>query len=619
MMKKLLLILCLIVLKFNAISQVTVGSDFSAETGSLLEVKQKEILSPIENDLKSLTNSEKGVLFPKVSLKSFDKLTPLYGGIDDGKGNWSDDSTPEEKLKATGMVVFNTNEDAESLDRGLYMWQLDEWIKLSEANGAASFDIVNCDAIRINGSYTEGIPTTDSEYINIVVNVKKKGSYAILITSNNGYSFFGSGTIVELGTMTIKVPSQGTPVKIGIDKLNISGLNIDSECAPTVEVLEAISTYSLVCSSAIVQGEYYKNQPLTASNSIKVNINVSKIGSYNIYTENKNGISFSSKGTFSSIGTQSITLTGSGIPSVNEDFNMDLYANTVNGTSKCTITIPIILPEMTYAVIGYGVWSWAAPARTRALANSGNSFSPTGNVRIKNFSELWSTNSSVTAERYLTSGYQGKYPDVVLYFAYGTNPTTALTTALYNYINAGGCLLYGSSDNTTNAVQILMDGLFGSGTVTVANQTGGGLDNVYQIAYDASNPIINGPFGNLSGQYWGEDNQSNYSIIMENLPSNSVQICSAISTTKPDINPAYSIVWYNDRKNFIYFGDSTGASLTDTSTNSYPTVYNNSGVPISKLYGPGAPNNKYVYNAALELNSIAFLVKKAAVSGINNY
>lgn len=618
-MKKLILILCLIVLKFNAISQVTVGSDFSAETGSLLEVKQKEILSPIENDLKSLTNSEKGILFPKVSLKSFDKLTPLYGGIDDGKGNWSDDSTPEEKLKATGMVVFNTNEDAESLDRGLYMWQLDEWIKLSEANGAASFDIVNCDAIRINGSYTEGIPTTDSEYINIVVNAKKKGSYAILITSNNGYSFFKSGTIVELGTVTIKVPAQGTPVKIGIDKLNISGLNIDSECAPTVEVLEAISTYSLVCSSAIVQGDYYKNQPLTASNSIKVNINVSKIGSYNIYTENKNGISFSSKGTFSSIGTQSITLTGSGIPSVNDDFNMDLYANTVNGTSKCTITIPIILPEMTYAIIGYGVWSWAAPARTRALANSGNSFSPTGNVRIKNFSELWSTNNSATAERYLTSGYQGKYPDVVLYFAYGTSPTRSLTTALYNYINAGGCLLYGSSDNTANAVQILMDGLFGSGTVTVSNQTGGGLDNVYQIAYDTSNPIINGPFGNLSGQYWGEDNESNYSIIMENLPSNSVQICSAISTTKPNINPAYSIVWYNDRKNFIYFGDSTGASLTDTSTNSYPTVYNNSGVPISKLYGPGAPNNKYVYNAALELNSIAFLVKKAAVSGINNY
>lgn len=47
-------------------------------------------------------------------------------------------------------------------------------------------------------------------------------------------------------------------------------------------------------------------------------------------------------------------------------------------------------------------------------------------------------------------------------------------------------------------------------------------------------------------------------------------------------------------------------------------IYRNN-LPASKLYGPGSTNNRYVYNAALELNAVAFMIRKAAVSGINPY
>jgi len=600
----------------NLSAQVTIGAGTPPERGALLDLKERDATSPTQ-DITSLENSTKGVLHPKVFLRDAAKLTPLYGGSDDGSGVWSDESTAEEKLKATGMVVYNVNPDAINMDEGLYMWQIDEWVKLNQ-DGAAIIEPVNCSAIRINGSYIEGTPVNDNNYLEIDLNITKKGSFIISVLSGNGYSFYYTGVALETGTLTVKVPAQGTPALVGENILTFSGISLVPGCEPKITVQEMVAAYTMVCSSAVVQGQFFKGQALTASNVIRMNINVSQPGSYNIYTEIKNGISFKASGSFASTGTQTITLLGTGTPTVNEDFQVVIKANTTLGSGECSALIPIILPDMTYAIIGDGVWSWEAAARANTLSHaSSSSFGPNGLVRIKSFKELWNTSSTSTATTNLTNGVNGgKYPDVVLYFAYSTDPTSALTTALLNYINAGGCVIYGSSDNTATAVNTLMSGLFGISPAQ--NQTGGGDDNVYPIANNSSDPIINGPFGNLTGMYWGEDNTSNNSIVMSYLPPNSVQICTAQSTSKPGIDPAISIVWYNNSKNFVYLGDSTGASTSSTSDSAYPTIYTNY-LPASKLYGPGSTNNRYVYNAALELNAVAFMIRKAAVSGINPY
>ncbi|MDR1715095.1 MAG: hypothetical protein ACK5KN_12075 [Dysgonomonas sp.] len=614
-----ILFLCfLLILSGNAnlFAQVTIGVGAPPEGGALLDLKEKDAANPTQ-DVTSLENSTKGVLHPKVFLRDAAKLTPLYGGSDNGSGVWSDGSTAEEKLKATGMVVYNVNPDAINMDEGLYMWQIDEWVKLNQ-DGAAIIQPVNCSAIRINGSYIEGTPVNDNNYLEIDLNVTKKGSFAISVLSGNGYSFYYTGVALDTGTLTVKVPAQGTPALAGENTLTFSGISLTPGCEPKITVQEMVAAYTMVCSSAVVQGQFFKGQTLTASNVIRMNINVSQPGSYNIYTETKNGISFKDSGSFASTGTQTITLVGTGIPTVNEDFQVVIKANTSLGSVQCSALIPIILPDMTYAIIGDGIWSWDAAPRTNTLSNAGSaSFSPNGLVRIKSFKQLWSTSSTSTATTNLTNGVNGgKYPDVVLYFAYGADPTSGLTTALLNYINAGGCVIYGSSDNTATAVNTLMSGLFGISPAQ--NQTGGGDDNVYPIANNSSDPIINGPFGNLAGMYWGEDNTSNYSIVMSSLPPNSVQICTALSTSKPGIDPSISIVWYNNSKNFVYFGDSTGASTSDTTTGAYPAIYRNN-LPASKLYGPGTDDNRYVYNAALELNAVSFMLRRAAVSGINPY
>ncbi len=603
-------------------AQVTIGSGTSPERGALLEHKEKDIANPTA-DVTSLENSEKGVLFPKVFLHDVSKLTPLYGGADDGSGQWSDESTADEKLKATGMIVYNVNPEAKNMDDGLYMWQIDQWVKLNQ-DGAAVIEPINCSAIRISGSYVEGVALAEANYLEVDVNVSKKGSYAISVMSGNGYNFYCTGVALQAGPLTIKIPGQGTPALVQTDKLIFSGATLVPGCEPSITVQEAIAEFNFVCSSAMVKGYYYKKQPLTSDNVITMNVNVSKPGSYNIYSESKNGVTFKASGTFASVGTQQVTLLGSGIPSVNEDFTIVIKAKTASGSAECSAIIPIILPDMTYAVIGSGSYSWAASARKSALENSSQSFAPTGLVKIKSFKQLWSASSAAAAIPYVTNGVNGKYPDVILYFAYGASPTAALSQALLTYINAGGCVIYGSSDNTSSAVNVLMQGLFGE--QTAAAQTGSGSDKVYPIANNPLDPVINGPFGNLAGSYWGEDNVTTGSVIMTSLPANSVQICTAQSPSLPNVNPAYSIVWYNNSKNFLYFGDSTyGAVATTALINNvidYPTLFTASTyLPVTKMYGPSASdvNKRYITNAALELNAVAFMIKKAAVSGINTY
>jgi hypothetical protein len=209
-------------------------------------------------------------------------------------------------------------------------------------------------------------------------------------------------------------------------------------------------------------------------------------------------------------------------------------------------------------------------------------------------------------------------PDIVLYFAYAVDPTTALSNALAEYIRQGGVVIYGSADGTSAQVNILMEGIFGAGTGTAIAQSGGSSsDNVYLINNLPHCPVVNGPFGNLAGRHWGEDNAQTGSVIMTELPPNSVQIATARSTTNTTRNPEHSIIWYNESYNFLYIGDSTGSAINNTSNSSYPSSFSSTGLPQSKLYGPGGANNQWIVNAALELNAVAWGLRKAAVSGIN--
>ena len=600
-------------------AQVSIGSGEEPISGSILQLKEKGAVTDASS------NAYRGLALPRVTLSEKKALYPMFlvdpDNPDSGPNTAYSGATDKQALdKAhTGLIVYNlTEDDDKELCLGLNQWDGEQWNCFQSKMGNAKFDAVNCSDIEINGVYVEGTPTTSANYLSINLNVTKVGAFSITVTTGNGYSFYQSGVALSIGKMTVNIPCQGTPVNAQTDKLSFNGIGLIPGCEPQIEVSSAIANYSLNCSSTVVNGRYLKGTPLTASNTIILNVTVTTAGSYNINTPLTNGIRFSASGDFTT-GTHTVTLVGSGTPTVNSDFPITINANTPQGNSSCNTTIPLTLPAMTYAVIGSGsTYSWNSTARSQALTNGGISFGPNGIVKIVSFTQLWGTSTISTATNYLNNGYGpgGVMPDIVLYFAYGAAPTVALTTALKDYINKGGCVIYGSADGTSSDVNTLMSGLFGISPATA--QLGGQTDDdVYVISNLPSDPVINGPFGNLSDRHWGEDNGTTGSVIMTELPANSVQICTARSASKTSQDPQYSIVWYNDSKNFLYFGDSVGSTTTDNSTSAYPAKYNSQGLPLSKNYGPGTAWNQFIYNSALELNAVTWILKKAAISGIN--
>lgn len=68
------------------------------------------------------------------------------------------------------------------------------------------------------------------------------------------------------------------------------------------------------CTGFIVRGNYETNVPLDSSNTVEIEVNVTRVGDYRISSGTTNGVSFTAQGTFAVTGKQKVTMVGSGIP-----------------------------------------------------------------------------------------------------------------------------------------------------------------------------------------------------------------------------------------------------------------------------------------------------------------
>ncbi len=97
-------------------SQVTIGMDEIPESGALLQIKEIQTSG-------SEANSSKGILLPRVNLVSRTSLVPTLKASEENE---------QEKLKHTGLVVFNVNivpntDPALTLEEGVYIWDGAKW------------------------------------------------------------------------------------------------------------------------------------------------------------------------------------------------------------------------------------------------------------------------------------------------------------------------------------------------------------------------------------------------------------------------------------------------------------------------------------------------------------
>jgi hypothetical protein len=233
-------------------------------------------------------------------------------------------------------------------------------------------------------------------------------------------------------------------------------------------------------------------------------------------------------------------------------------------------------------------------------------------------------------------------PDVVVVSYYAGDISASDTSAFITYIKAGGCVLLTPPYNVASGYGILTNsgfgsilaGLYGSAyTPGPTNQmywgeaSGLGSGNyAYPINNLSTNPVINGPFGNLTNLAWGEDASGSCGII---TPAGATSISPMYSGGSYGGGgtpiPGMSSVFVDNTYNFMYVADGGWLVGASPINNTSWTAYSYPGLtgpapqytPIGRASTGGYYGNNTLYNYPLICNWLAHAAQQAVTNGIN--
>lgn len=201
----------------------------------------------------------------------------------------------------------------------------------------------NCTGAMANGTYIAGAALTTSNTLTVTVDVSTVGTFSIGAVPVDGFAFGATGTFTTTGIQTVTLNSTGTPTAAG--SFNFSVTNGTNFCLLPVTVTSSgpLAVFALggapaSCTGAIVNGTYTIGVPLTASNTVVLNVSVATIGAYSITTTSVNGMQFAASGSFTTTGAQTVTLTGSGTPIAAGSNNFPA----TDGGTTCTFSITTV-------------------------------------------------------------------------------------------------------------------------------------------------------------------------------------------------------------------------------------------------------------------------------------
>lgn len=130
-------------------AQVTIGSDNAPVEKALLEIKDKNSATPGGE-----TSTTGGFLLPRVSLTKKTELYPFYLA----SAATTPDYETKQKPNHKGLLVYNIKPDlTEDLIEGLYIWDGEKWLSLSEViiTGDNGVNITNDSNVRLGGELVE--------------------------------------------------------------------------------------------------------------------------------------------------------------------------------------------------------------------------------------------------------------------------------------------------------------------------------------------------------------------------------------------------------------------------------------------------------------------------------
>ncbi len=250
--------------------------------------------------------------------------------------------------RADGMMIFNTTTGC------FNYWSNAQgvWLSICGTPPPAILEIssLQCDSFVSYGTYKQGDFLTSSNYLTIPVTVTQAGTYEVLATTTNGYYFSARGTFPTNGEYTLILEGVGTP-NVGYnagdlgDQVTITLNSKVSNCTKHIFVDKASVDYSIDCNQTTVNGAYMIGRTLDNTNTLSLNVNVTSLGYWSIATPTINGYSFRGSGTFTTLGSQTITLLGSGAPIAAQTDSFNFTANAAGtGNNNCSGISVTVLP-----------------------------------------------------------------------------------------------------------------------------------------------------------------------------------------------------------------------------------------------------------------------------------
>jgi len=582
---------------------------------------------------------------------------------------------------ANGLLIFNTDEGCiNSYDK-----ENKQWNSLCGGVGKSVFSL-NCTTPSYSGVYMEGSPLNNSNYLTVTVNVEKEGIYTLSASTENGYGFYSSGTFMNKGVQLVTLIGQGSPLKESSgDEVSFFGNGIIYDCRAfdplKIPVGPANPTYTMDCSSVTVNGTYISGTSLKPSNNITVKVNITGIGNgqWSAGTNTVDGISFSGSGIFAFGGEQTITLNGYGTPTSAKAKTMTITVNSAGIAKTCTATVNLVFSPKTIVAMGsdwiqpsipnnyYYGYSMNSTAPYAVAMNPANFGTPTSTVPMSapfvikglnntgGFIGLPGTISSIPNGTQIKNILTSATPPDIVFIGWGMTYDDTGIDAIINYLNNGGVVIImnkftsasvGSSIQV-NGDQRLFSAIFGtnvtstiianaSGTVLAPGNTAHG--SIFQLASIAGDQILNGPFGNLKGLFWGNDYYP--ATNMTNIPDDQIVTYSGANVVGATaINPGVTmfkhktlnLFWIGDGGFLSNLGSPNTWETNITTGAPYTRPFNVTGATGAANYltAKPAPRNGYgggvaygginqtVYNSQLFANVLAWAVQQAENNGIN--
>lgn len=584
MKTKLLGLLLSVLFTLNISAQVTIGASLEPVDVSVLElISQQDGGVP------------KGLRLPLLSATEVDVLASNINQL-----------STLDKARANGLMIFNTTTSC------VMVWNGKEFKSLCGDVGPAEMTF-DCSNMRIypndgapnytptdyqqgksiDGSSVNVNPLMTNGYIMLPVTVTKAGTYSVVGTTGNGYSYIAEGTMLDVGNYVLKLVGSGTPIT-GNDSpqyydqvtLSFNGDNLTTGCTPAdlpkIPVAPAVgkAKFDFVCASSTVNGIYIINSDLNSTNTITVQVNVTTPGYYSFLAEAA-GMQFSRSGEWTTGGMQSVTLLSTGKPTTAGVVPITIIGESSDGNVTCDKNITVSYRAIKIAGFGGGTYqpyTATATQSSKAILQSAANFGVTGTVPTQGISIINGAYGSI-------SSVMSQNPDIIV-IGYNYHTSAADNAVLADFVNNKKGFVLAMTQDNGPADAAMINAICGS---SIGLSYGGGGGVVYQMP-NLDNPILNGPFGDIRNLYWGEDAGTTFRA-------------NAIPSGAVSLSAGNEILWYN---NFIWIGDGgfTSGDRSNSDPNIWPCMNDSQGRPIPKNFRMGT-----VYNGAFYANIIAYAIK----------